>query len=244
MTTGQAHISPVQERLAITFGKHGALKYTGNLDVAKVWERVLRRADLPIMYSRGFNTRPRIQLATALPMGVTSDCELLDVALRQRLTADNEAVDGIIAALPERLMAVSPAGLTVSAVRLLPVSAPPLQTLIRSAEYRVRFIDPIDPDLLGQRVHDLLAQERIVKVTERKGRKSAADIRPLVYALTVNDAGDLLAHLATGERGNLRPDEILERLDLTAHHTHVHRYALHLDAYDDHTRLRDYEREP
>ena len=57
--------------------------YTSNLDVAKIWERVLRRADLPILYTQGFNTRPRIQLAMALPLGITSECELLDVALRR-----------------------------------------------------------------------------------------------------------------------------------------------------------------
>jgi uncharacterized protein (DUF2344 family) len=64
------HETPIMQRLQITFGKFGALKYTGNLDVSKVWERVLRRAKLPLLYTQGFNTRPRIQLASMLPMGV------------------------------------------------------------------------------------------------------------------------------------------------------------------------------
>jgi radical SAM-linked protein len=62
----------VKQRLHITFGKFGALRYTGNLDVAKIWERVMRRADLPLVYSEGFNARPRMALASALPLGMTS----------------------------------------------------------------------------------------------------------------------------------------------------------------------------
>ncbi len=63
---------PTKQRLHITFGKFDALKYTSNLDIAKIWERVLRRANLPILYTQGFNTRPRLQPATALPLGITS----------------------------------------------------------------------------------------------------------------------------------------------------------------------------
>ena len=66
---------PIKQRLYIRFGKFDALIYTSNLDVAKTWERVLRRANLPILYSQGFNTRPRIILASALPLGISSECK-------------------------------------------------------------------------------------------------------------------------------------------------------------------------
>jgi len=65
-----SHLSPVLQRLRVTFGKAGPLKYTSNLDTAKIWERVLRRADLPILYTRGFNSRPRISLAMPLLPGI------------------------------------------------------------------------------------------------------------------------------------------------------------------------------
>src|SRR5215813_5434575 len=80
--------NPIKQRLHITFGKFDALIYTSNLDIAKLWERVLRRARLPILYSEGFNPRPRIALASALPLGISSECELLDVSLRERIMLD------------------------------------------------------------------------------------------------------------------------------------------------------------
>lgn len=213
--------NPTKQRLIITFGKSGALKYTSNLDIAKVWERVLRRADLPLLYSQGFNTRPRIQLATALPLGISSECELLDVALKEPITLDGVA---------ERLAAVSPAGLQIFAIHEASIHSPALQTLVRSAEYHIAFMDDIDTDMLHQRVTALLAQPTIIKTMERKNRKSSVDIRPLIYDLTVDDSGGLIAHLATGERGNFRTDDLLRELNLYDLPHTVHRLRLHLEA--------------
>ncbi|MFW5691369.1 MAG: TIGR03936 family radical SAM-associated protein [Chloroflexota bacterium] len=234
-TERRADETPIVQRLHIIFGKHGALKYTGNLDVSKVWERVLRRANLPILYTQGFNTRPRIQLATALPLGITSDCEIIDVALRERLPT----LDGI----SQQLEAVAPDGLKVVRVDDVPVNSPPLQTSVRSAEYRIHFEDAIAPEVLRERVMALLARDRVIKEIVRKRRKSYVDLRPLILELIVDEAGDLIAHLATGERGSMRPDEVLVEMGLEAYHVRVHRFALHLEDYAHHTRLRDHERD-
>jgi radical SAM-linked protein len=228
------HQSPVAQRLHITFGKFGVLKYTGNLDIAKVWERVLRRADLPLLYTQGFNTRPRMQLAVALPLGITSECEIIDIALRELLPT----VDDI----PARLESVAPEGLRVYKVDDVPVNGPPLQTLVQSAEYRLTFVDPVPPETLQAAIDTVLAQERIVKIVEGKRRKSAIDLRPLILDLQVGDAGELLAHLSAGERGNLRPDDVIAQMGLTAHHYHVHKTAMHLEDYAYHPHLRDREK--
>jgi radical SAM-linked protein len=176
---------PIKQRLHITFGKHGPLKYTSNLDVAKIWERALRRAQLPILYTQGFNARARIQLASALPLGITSECEILDVSLRESIE-----LDGLV----ERLAAVSPTGLTTYSIRQVPPRSPALQTLVRSAEYRIHFEDAVDQELLRQRIRALLAADEIASTRERKGKKSIhVDIRPLIYGLSVDESGDLIA---------------------------------------------------
>jgi radical SAM-linked protein len=216
------HETPIKQRLYITFGKFGALKYTGNLDVAKIWERVLRRADLPILYTQGFNTRPRMQLATALPLGITSECEILDVSLRERL-AD-------LADMPERLAAVSPAGLRIYKVDDMPVKSPPLQRMVSSAEYRFSIEDEIDGDDLQTRINRVLAADEIIREKVRKkGRKTTIDLRAMIYDLRVDDDGALIAHLAAGERGNFRPEELMMELGLEDHHYSAHRFRLHLD---------------
>lgn len=214
--------TPTKQRIHITFGKFDALKYTSNLDIAKIWERVLRRAKLPILYTKGFNTRPRIQLATALPLGITSECEIIDVALREIIP-----LEGII----ERILAVSPTGLKIYTIQNASVESSALQTLVRSAEYRVKFVDEFDSDTLQQKINALLAQDRIIKVHIRKRRKHITDLRPMIHELKLDENQHLIAHLATGGQGNVRLEDIIEELGMQDIHYNAHRYHLHVEAY-------------
>lgn len=209
-----------KQRIVIHFGKFGALKYTSNLDLAKIWERVLRRANLPILYSQGFNTRPRIQLASALPLGITSESEFVEVALKEIISLDG---------VREQLARVSPDGLTVYSITDASIHTPALQTLVRTAEYRIHFDDPIDTALLRDRVDALIAADRILKTVERSGRKSAYDLRPLIYDLHLDEHDDLIAHVAAGEHGNVRPDDLLLELQFNDYAYSVHRLKLHLE---------------
>lgn len=211
--------TPIQQRLRITFGKYGALKYIGNLDVAKTWERVLRRAALPILYTQGFNTRPRIQLALALPLGITSECEIIDVALKSRIPLDG---------LADTLLAVSPAGLTIEQIEEVPTLADPLESQIRAAEYRITFVDGVDVAELQTRIDALLAHESIIKEKQRKGKRQVYDIRPLIHDLHITPPGELEARLAAGTQGNLRPDDLLAELGYDGVYVQMHRYRLHL----------------
>ena len=206
------------QRLRITFGKFAALKYTSNLDVAKIWERVLRRAALPLLYTQGFNTRPRLQLATALPLGITSECELLDVSLRQRI-----ALEG----LAQQLREVSPEGLLVYNIEEVDVAESALQTRVRSSCYLVTFEEPVPA--LGQLAADLLARDSIPRTIQRKRRTIEKDLRPLLHELVVDDPQTLRMRVAVGDRGNLRPQDILEELSLHDHWHRIHRQQLLLD---------------
>ncbi len=215
-----SHVSPVTQRLRITFGKTGSLRYTSSLDVAKIWERVLRRADLPIMYTKGFNTRPRIRLAMPLPLGISSECEILDVSLRQRIAVDE-------AALRSQLLAVAPKGLTIGSIVEVDLRASTLHSLIDSAEYRIHFLDEVDLEVLRLKISEILNRKSIIIDRTRRRKRSVMDIRPLILALYLDDAHDMIAHLSVGDRGNLRPDQLIELLELSEFHHSVHRYKLH-----------------
>ena len=216
-----SHISPVAQRLRITFGKSGPLKYTSSLDVAKIWERALRRARLPILYTQGFNTRPRIQLAMPLPLGITSECEILDISLRECIEFDELR-------LTESLLRVSPLGLSIHAIEEVDLRDPALHSRIVSAEYRISFEDSVTPDSMRERIREILERKKIIVERIRKRKRSVSDLRPLLLGLALEDSGDLIAHLAVGERGNMRPDQLIEQLGLAQHHHHVHRFKLHL----------------
>ena len=215
-----SHVSPVAQRLRITFGKTLSLRYTSSLDVAKIWERVLRRAGLPIMYTQGFNTRPRIRLAMPLPLGISSECEILDVSLRQRIDVDE-------AALRSQLLAVAPQGLTIGRIVEVDLRASTLHSLIDSAEYRIHFLDEVDPEYLRLKISEIMNRKSIIIDRTRRRKRSVMDIRPLILALYLDDAHDMIAHLSVGDRGNLRPDQLIELMELSEFHHSVHRYKLH-----------------
>ncbi len=207
---------PQPQRLRITFGKQGSQKYVGHLDLAKTWERILRRGSLSLSYSQGFNARPKMQLATALPLGITSECEILDIWLEHPLPVEG---------LAERLMAVSPPGLPIYRIEEVPVKAPALQTLVESSVYLMTPRDPVDVADLRRRVSELLAQPELM----RTRRDKPYNLRPLIYALSVNDEGQIRAELSlSAEGGTGRPDELIDALGLPENSMSVHRTEIRL----------------
>src|SRR5512143_56497 len=81
-------LSVTKQRLRITFTRDETLKYIGHLDMARTWQRIARRAKLPLAYSEGFNPQPRMSFAAALPVGCTSDHEELDMVLSPACVID------------------------------------------------------------------------------------------------------------------------------------------------------------
>src|SRR5512146_1378298 len=108
-------------RLRITFAKTEAMRYTGHLDLHRTWERTFRRAQLPLAYSQGFHPQPRINLASALPLGFTSDSEVADIWLEKDMPLDQ---------IRELLQAALPPGISILQIEEVDSQAPALQTQI------------------------------------------------------------------------------------------------------------------
>jgi radical SAM-linked protein len=210
-----------QQRIRIRFGKHGALRFVGHLDLAKTWERVLRRAHMALEYTQGFNPRPRLQFAAALQVGVTSDSEYLDVWLTTRL--EELSFEGWIA----RLNAASPPGLRVYSLEEVPIKDAALPTQVTASEFVITLLDHIlSPDELQARADALLALSRI----DRQGHHNKPyDLRPRILGLSVDEDGSLIAFLSSNERANARPDELVDALDLPREQVRIHRRRLVLD---------------
>ncbi len=205
-------------RIRITFSKQGALRYTGHLDLHKLWERAARRAELPLAYSQGFHPQPKMNLAAALPLGFSSTCEVLDMRLERDIELDG---------LRERLNETLPAGLQVSAVEQVDERAPALQTQVASAEYHVELKEPVDPAELKRKVQSALASESIPR--ERRGK--SYDLRPLIEALTPAPSPDgrgelIFMRLAAREGATGRPEEVLDVLGIAFEETRIERTRL------------------
>jgi radical SAM-linked protein len=195
---------PNPMRVRITYAKQGMLRYTGHLDLQRVWERALRRSGLPIVFSQGFNPLPKLQLAGALPLGIESSCEVMDFWLGEHLD---------LLKIAQTLKAALPPGMDISDVREVDLHSPALETQLKSAEYKVSFNYPVDRVELEKKVADLLAVDTLPR--ERRGK--AYDLRPLVEGLRVEPDGGLWMKLAVRPGATGRPEEVLSvfTIDLT-----------------------------
>jgi radical SAM-linked protein len=199
-------------RIRITFSKQGALRYTGHLDLHKLWERAARRAELPLAYSQGFHPQPKMNLASALPLGFSSRCEMLDLRLERDI-----ALDG----LPERLNNTLPSGIQVLNIELVEERAPALQTQVVSAEYEVRMIESAFGADLKRSIESVMESESIFRT--RRGKQY--DLRPLIEALDVLD-DKIIMKLAAREGATGRPEEVLDVLGIAFEETRIERTHL------------------
>lgn len=200
-------------RLRITFAKVGALRYTGHLDLHRLWERAARRAELPLAYSQGFHPQPKLAIASALPLGFSSRCEVLDMRLEHEIPLDG---------LQEKLQETLPTGIQVTNVESVDEKLPALQTLVASAEYQVTLTEPIESAELKRRINSVLASEFIIR--ERRGK--TYDLRPLIELLDIAPDHKIVMRLAAREGATGRPEEVLDILGIRFEETRVERTQL------------------
>jgi radical SAM-linked protein len=125
-------------RVRLRFSKLGKVRFTSHRDVARMWERALRRAELPVVYSEGFSPRPRLHFGLALSTGHESLAEYVDVDL-----VDEAAATLDIGQLPSRLTPALPTGIDVTAAAVLPGGTPSLQHAVTSCGWRISVVaDP------------------------------------------------------------------------------------------------------
>ena len=231
-------------RIRITFVKQGALRYTGHLDLHKLWERAARRAELPLAYSQGFHPQPKMNMAAALPLGFSSRCEVMDMKLEHDIPLDD---------LPTRLNRMLPSGVQVVEVEQVEERAPALQTQVLSAEYEVTLAEPIDRSELKRKIDSVMESKTLPR--ERRGKMY--DLRPLIEELalprsdtaslvnaapvhspiraertsSVDDAGRgiglrIFMRLAARAGATGRPEEVLKVLGIAFEATRIERTHL------------------
>jgi radical SAM-linked protein len=199
-----------RQRLRLRFAKGRALKYISHLDLARTWERVFRRARLPVAYSQGFNPRPRYQIAAALPVGVTGRAEYLDLWLTASLPPAKVSL---------RLQPALPRDLELVGIEEVELRAPSLQSQMRSAEYRALVQSPEPVAAVRARVQALLDAPTLLRQRHHKGKLQTFDLRPLIQDVNVQPGEEgqlvLAMRLQASPQGAGRPDIVLEALGLS-----------------------------
>jgi radical SAM-linked protein len=204
-------------RYRIAYQKNEAIKYTSNLDLYRVWERTLRRAGLPVVYSQGFHPQPKINLACPLPLGMTSKVELVDIWLQEAQGIDH---------LKQLVEHSIPPGIDIDTIEEVVPEEPPIQTTILSSVYRVELPTGININDLKDRISTVLSSPQLI----RTRRDKTYDLRPLLIEMVIleNDVLHpiLQMHLTATEGKTGRPDEVLLALGIDPSETLITRTRL------------------
>jgi len=198
-------MSRQRHHLRLRFSKAGKIRFVSHRDVARLFERAMRKLRLPMAYSEGFSPRPKLSFGLALSVSHESDAEYLDVELTTMPELDGLA-QALTAALPE--------GISVDAVTVLEPGTASLQQAITSCTWRVEVLGPPTVEVTAA-VAEALAAPEIALERVRKGKTAVADVRPAISELRVlgptDDGTQLEAELST-ETTSLRPAELVRVL--------------------------------
>jgi radical SAM-linked protein len=210
----------VVQRLRIRYSKRGALRFTSHRDVARAFERAIRRAGLPIAYSAGFTPHPKVSWVGAAPTGVASEAEYVEIGLAEQREPDQvrKALD---AALPDGIGVVQVVDAAASGSRTL-------AERIGASRWRMVLPQVAEPDLAAA-VDRLMAQASApVERTVKDGRRAVVDVRAGLVRVEVGsepapadprvDSGPSRGRCATLDvvvqhsTPAVRPDDILTAL--------------------------------
>ncbi|ABA89823.1 radical SAM domain iron-sulfur cluster-binding oxidoreductase, DUF2344-containing [Syntrophotalea carbinolica DSM 2380] len=164
-------------RIRLRVRKQGRVRFVGHLDFMALFHRAARRANLPVRFSGGFHPQPQISFPDALPTGVESDAEIIDVKLYRY--CEPEAV---MAAFNAQL----PKGVEVLGAQSVPWKAPAPAVAIRNSVYRVE-VPAGRLEALSERVERLHGLDELLVTRLKKGREKTLDLRPAIEGAHIED---------------------------------------------------------
>ena len=207
--------------LRLKFSRGEEVKYISHLSLMRLWERALRRAEIPLAYSEGFSPHPRISMAAPLPIGVTSEAELMDLILNKPFSPYS-----LICNMAQQL----PLGIDILEAQQLPLGIPSLQSQLRYAEYRVEVKASKSFEEMQAAIVNLLRTECLPWQHMRDTGLRHYDLRALIEHLWVvgwhSSIFTLGMRLRCGSQGSGRPEQVTLALGLTDYPDSIHRTRL------------------
>jgi radical SAM-linked protein len=191
----------------VRFSKLGKLRFLSHRDLARLWERSLRRAGVAVAYSEGFSPRPRLHFGLALSTGHESLGEYLDVDL-----APDAGID--VGDLPALVNAVLPDGIAAQVAIPVEPGTPSLQQAVTSCSWQLEIVGATPEEAAAAVARVLDARPAIVAV------ESAGPVGPPPGVTIIHPSTVLVAELATQPR-SLRPAELVRALDADWHEGRV-----------------------
>lgn len=193
----------------IKYGKGNELKYISHLDFMRAIHRLLNRAGIEVAHSQGFNPHPKVSFAMAMPIGMTSEGEYLDVELINSLDAQT---------IKAELMKQAPKGLEIIDVKVYEQpTLKSLSALISQGVFKVEI--PLGEDIIKDEIDEIIQsilQQEHIELSRRnkKGKFVIKDIRPHIKKLQVTQVKNQRVYLdmvlSIGSNENLNPQLLIK----------------------------------
>ena len=187
----------------IKFRKYGCMKFIGHLDIMRFFQKVMRRADIPIAFTGGFSPHMIMSFANPLGVGLTSDGEYFDIEL-------TDEIDMELAV--ERMNQVSVEGIDI--VNMVPISDDKKQTgmsIAAAADYLSSLKSGIFPEDWKEKAGQFMNQPTISILKKTKKSEKEVDIKPMIYKFEVRGES-VYMQVATGSVENLKPELVMQAL--------------------------------
>ena len=185
-------------RYRIRFAKTDLLRWISHRDLARLWQRLLRRAQLKLSMTEGFHPKPRVAFPSALALGVESLDEVVEIELAEQMTPHD---------LLLRLDADQQPGLTIKSVTQVPEGSSKAQ--LQASDYKISIVDDADTTAVQAAIERLMKQNTVS--VERK--KSTLTVRVTEQITQLEVTGDVIQlQLAASQAASLRPGDVLDLL--------------------------------
>ncbi len=193
-----AGLTPTRDKVRFRFRKDGALRLLSHHDLMRCFERMLRRAALPVRQSQGFHPKPRLIFALSLPLGVIGCEEAAELELDEILPPEE---------VRERLVRQAPLGMEILSLRRIDFKA---GAQVRSLTYRIALPSERLEETTRRTVEFMAAPESWVERNHPTPRR--VNLRP--WLLDLRAAACLEMKLCLTPAGTARPEEVLAALGL------------------------------
>lgn len=188
-------------RYLVKFTKDNSIKFVSHLDLMRTIQRIIRRAELPVKYSQGFNPHMNLSIAQPLSVGVYSSGEYLDIELVDVIPTEE---------FIEKFNSCAPNGIKVTkaiTIDFVPNTkkVPQAMAALDAASYKIK-MKYDDVEFLGKEIKIMLAKDTWEIVKKSKKGEKLTDIKPLVKKFDYEVGENILyinCIIACGSKENL-----------------------------------------
>ncbi len=215
----QSSDAPERLVLRLRFSRSGPPVWLAHLDLMRTFERAVKRAELPVQWSAGFNPRPDLVFALPIGVGLETCADYVDIGLlpaiegKAEAEAETEAdvngeaeAEAEASALADRLNTALPAGIQIVSAQLRPAERESIMARIAFADYQ------LEASGLAAAAEKAYAQPELIVNKASKGKTRRLDILPLIVEVVPDSPDSLRLRVKAGSSENLRPDLFLAAL--------------------------------